>query len=131
MRRTGRIIAIVSLAAAAAGCSSTTAPGIHPEINSVTDNFQFQTTAVTNYSGTLTYSWTNTGTAATVNQATVIAGGTMTLVLQDASGQQVYSRSLSDNGTFLSTAGTAGTWTVKVTFSGASGTVNFRAQKKT
>ena len=55
----------------------------------------------------------------------------MTLVITDANGTQVYSRSLSDNGTFVTADGVAGTWTVRVTYNGASGTVNFRVQKKT
>jgi hypothetical protein len=41
----------------------------------------------------------------------------------------VYSRSLSDNGTFTSAAGTTGTWTIRVVFSGTSGTINFRSDK--
>ena len=55
----------------------------------------------------------------------------MTLVITDAAGTQVYSRPLSDNGTFVTADGVAGTWTIRVTYSGAAGTVNFRAQKKT
>ena len=60
------------------------------------------------------YSWENTGTTATVDQSASIASGSATLVLRDANGVQVYSRSLADKGTFSSTAGTPGTWTVRV-----------------
>jgi len=42
---------------------------------------------------------------------------------------QVYSRSLADNGTFSSSAGAAGTWTIRVTYSSVDATVNFRADK--
>ncbi len=116
---------------ALAGCSSNTAPGIHPEINSAADNFQFQVTAVTNYSGTLSYSWVNNGTSANINQATTITAGDVTLQLLDAGGHQVYSQSLTANGTFVSSAGSAGPWTVRVVFTNASGTLNFRVQKRT
>jgi hypothetical protein len=55
----------------------------------------------------------------------------MVLTITDANGTQVYSRSLADNGTFVTADGVAGTWTVRVTYTLATGTVNFRAQKKT
>jgi hypothetical protein len=77
------------------------------------------------------YSWQNTGISANINQSTTVSAGNMTLVITDANGTQVYSRSLADNGTFVTADGVAGTWTIRVTYSSASGTVNFRAQKKT
>ena len=129
--RLSRIAGVLVLATAVAACGSNTTPGIHPEIRSLTDSFEFQVTAVTDYSGTLTYNWTNTGTTATVNQATTVSSGTVTLVLTDGAGHQVYSRALSDNGTFPSASGVSGTWTVRVVFANASGTLNFRAQKTT
>jgi hypothetical protein len=55
----------------------------------------------------------------------------MTLTISDASGAQVYSRSLADNGAFVTADGAAGTWTIRITYTAASGTANFRAQKKT
>ena len=116
--------------AAATGCgSSPTGPGIQPQVTNSPDNFQYQATSVTNYTGTLSYTWQNSGTLANVNQATTVTGGTATLVILDANGAQVYSRSLADNGTFPTTAGVAGAWTIRIVYSGASATVNFRAQK--
>jgi hypothetical protein len=53
----------------------------------------------------------------------------VSLVITDATGKQVYSRSLTENGTFTTSAGTAGNWTVRVSFSSVSGAVNFRIQK--
>ncbi len=123
------IAAMCGLAVAA--CSSPTTPGVQPQIHSLTDSFEFQVSSVSNYSGTLTYTFTNSGTQATVNQASSVTTGTATLVLLDAAGKQLYSHPLSDNGTFLTDVGTAGTWTIRVQMSGASGTFNFRAQKKT
>ena len=115
-----------------AACSSPTAPapGIQPQISSVADNFQYQVMSVQNYTGTASYSWQNSGAQATVNQATTLTAGTATVVLLDANGTQVYSSSLSNNGTFTSSVGTAGAWTVRVSYSAAtSPSVNFRAQK--
>ena len=108
---------------------STTAPGREPEIINTTDNFQYQITEIQDFSGTQVYSWENTGTTATVNQSAAVSAGSATLVLRDANGVEVYSRSLADDGTFSSDAGTAGTWSVRVTYSGAEATVNFRLDK--
>jgi hypothetical protein len=90
----------------------------------------FQVTDVQNYTHTYAYSWTNTGTVATVNQATALTGGTAILVIRDNGGVQVYSRSLAENGTFDTGAGAAGSWSIVLTTNRASGTLNFRAQKK-
>jgi hypothetical protein len=108
---------------------SATAPGRDPEIINTTDNFQYQISDIQDFSGTQVYSWQNTGTSATVNQSAAVAAGSVSLVLRDANGVQVYSRSLADNGTFSSSAGAAGTWTVRVIYSGADATVNFRLDK--
>jgi hypothetical protein len=106
-------------------------PGIQPQITNLTDDFSYQVSNVGNYSGSATYSWQNSGIAANINQATTVSSGSMVLTITDANGTQVYSRSLADNGTFVTADGVAGTWTVRVTYTLATGTVNFRAQKKT
>ena len=85
--------------------------------------------AIEDYSGTQTYTWQNTGTTATVNQSASVSAGSATLVLLDADGTQVYSRSLAEDGTFSSAAGTAGSWTVRVSYNAVDATVNFRADK--
>jgi hypothetical protein len=53
------------------------------------------------------------------------------LVLRDAAGTEVYSRSLAEDGTFSSSTGTPGQWTVRVIYGDADGTVNFRLDKTT
>ena len=129
-----RIVAAGILACIAlAGCGSDppTAPGIQPQIANLSDDFSYQVSSVSNFSGSAAYSWQNTGISANVNQSTTVSSGTMTLVITDANGTQVYSRSLSDNGTFVTADGVAGMWTIRVVYGEASGTVNFRSQKKT
>lgn len=121
---------LVLLAAGGCGKSDVTNPGTGLEVNNAADDFQYQVTGVRNYSHVHTYTWQNTGTAATVNQATTITGGAATLVLVDGAGTQVYSRTLADNGTYQSAAGAAGAWTIRLTYSDASAdAVNFRVQK--
>ena len=105
------------------------APQFQPQVANLTDNFQFQTTGVTNVTQTLQYTWQNTGTRATIDQATVFTSGTATITLRDAAGAQMYTASLAQNGSFQSTAGQSGAWTIIVTVNNFNGTMNFRVQK--
>jgi hypothetical protein len=124
-------VAVLIAAAALAACGNSTGPlaPFQPQISNVADNFQFQATAVTNVTWTFTYQWSNSGDSATVNQATTVTGGSAVLTIYDKNGAQLYSQSLSANGTFGMTKGVAGSWTIKVVFTNYSGTVNFRVQK--
>ena len=106
-------------------------PAFQPEVTNNIDNFQFQATGVTNVSQVLTYSWRNTGTQANVDQSCSITSGTAMLTMSDSTGTQVCSRNMADGGSVASTAGLPGTWTIRVTLNRVSGTLNFRAQKKT
>jgi hypothetical protein len=131
--RHGRInlVAILTLALGLQACDSANVigPANQLEVTNAVDNFQWQVTALENVTQTLTYSWQNTGTAADVNQSATLSSGTATLRVADSAGAEVYSRSLTDNGTFTSGAGSSGTWTITVTLTGAAGTLNFRVQK--
>jgi hypothetical protein len=114
------------------GCGSESVlnPAFQPQVANLTDNFQFQATGVTDVTQNLQYTWQNTGTAATVNQATTVTAGTATLTIRDSGGVQVYSRNLADNGTFDTNAGSTGSWTIQLVLNNMSGTINFRVQKK-
>ena len=124
-------IAMLAALALAAACSNSTGPlaPFQPQIGNAPDNFQFQATGVTNVTWTYSYSWSNSGDSATVNQATTLTAGSATLTISDNNGTQLYSQSLSANGTFGMSKGVHGSWTVKVVFTNYSGTVNFRVQK--
>jgi len=113
----------------ATGCSDKVSSGKDWQVANAADNFQFQVTALENYSKRLEYVWTNTGTAASVNQACSITGGTATLTINDGAGIRVYARSLKENGTFTTATGTSGSWLIRVDLSKTDGTLNFRAQK--
>jgi len=49
----------------------------------------------------------------------------------DADGMAVYTRDLSVDGSSATDVGLAGDWQVRVTLSGLTGTLNFRAEKRT
>ena len=121
----GAVIAVTT----ACGGNSALNPNFQPQISNQTDNFQFQTTGVTNVTQTLTYTWQDTGTGSSVNQACAITAGTAFVTLKDASGIAVYSGDLKANGTFTSIQGASGGWTIIVTLTKVSGTLNFRVQK--
>ena len=110
-------------------CSGTTLGPFQPEIDNAADNFQFQATNVTNVTTTVTYPWVNAGTRATINHATTRTAGSTLLVIKDAAGATVYSKALSPSLSEPTTAGQAGTWSVQLTLTSYSGTLNFRAQK--
>lgn len=107
----------------------TTAPSEDPTVKNVTDNFQFDVKNLENFTRNLEYEWSNTGTAAEVTVTTSITAGSARLVLLDADGTQVFSRSLTTGGTFTSEAGVAGTWEVRVIFGDADGAVSFEVSK--
>lgn len=135
MLKTKRIclgVAAIAVFVLAVACSNSTGPlaPYDPQIVNVTDNFSFQVTSVSNISWTYTYTWHNTGDSATVNQATNGTAGSATLTVLDKNGTQLYSQSLSGNGTFGMTKGVAGAWTVRVQFTNYSGTIDFNVQKQ-
>ncbi len=121
--------ALLLLLAGCGGGNSALNPQFQPQVANLQDNFQFQSTGVQNVTQTLTYTWQNSGTGASINQACTVAPGTAFIHLLDASGKAVYSADLAANGTFSSIAGTAGAWTIQVVLTNVNGTINFRVQK--
>jgi hypothetical protein len=130
----GVLVTVVALAAMLTACGSdnnttnSLAP-FSPEIVNNQDAFQFQVTDAENVTTTVSYTWQNTGTQATVNQSSTVTGGTVTVTLFDADSTQVYTSGLLASATEQSSVGTAGAWTVVVTLTNGSGTLNFRAEK--
>ena len=99
-----------------------------PEIINNIDAFEFQITDAENVNTTVEYSWENTAIAASVDQSCAITQGSAIITIFDADNTEVYTRDLSDGGSYPSQEGTAGTWTISVVFENVSGTVNFRAE---
>lgn len=129
-----RLVILAGFSAIAMGlaCGNSTGPlaPFQPQISNLTDNFQLQATGVTNATWTYNYRWQNTGDSATINQATTVSGGSAVVTIQDSTGKQLYSQSLTANGTFGMVKGIHGRWYVEVQFTNYSGTVNFRVQKQ-
>ena len=126
LRAVGLVVIVVGGLAA---CSDNSVSPIDAEVTNATDNFQFQATAVTGVTVTQSYSWSNTGTRATINHSTTTTAGSVQLTVRDAAGNVVYGKALVPSLNEPTAVGTAGTWTVVLTMTNYSGTVNFRVQK--
>lgn len=125
------ILSMAAIAVTACGGSSSPVllPQYQPQISNLTNSFSFQLTGVNDGTGTLSYTWQNTGTRASVDRSSSISGGVVTLTLRDAANTQVYQGPLNGmSGSVTTAAGVAGSWTIVVDFVGATGTINFRAQ---
>ncbi len=125
----GALLFALTLAACGNSNSNPIGPSNQPEIANATDNFQFQASSLSATTQTLTYTWTDTGPAATLNVSGQITSGGGTLTLRDAAGKQVFSGALTSTGTFASTSGTAGSWQIVVQLTNVTGSVNFRVQR--
>ncbi len=119
----------LALNVACGDSANTIGPGNQLQVTNAADDFQWQVSNLDGVDQTLRYTWSNTGDSASVNQATALTGGTATITIRDASGAQVYTRSLTDNGTYPTITGTTGAWQITVRLSNAKGTINFRVQK--
>ena len=124
-----RFLLVSFVAGVLVACSGDALGPFQPEIGNAADNFQLQATNVTNVTTTVTYPWANAGTRATINHATTTTAGSTLLVIKDATGATVYSKALSPSLSEPTTAGQAGTWSIQLTLTNYSGTLNFRVQK--
>ncbi|MBC7564125.1 MAG: hypothetical protein H7305_14555 [Gemmatimonadaceae bacterium] len=123
------LASVMAFAIAACGGSDPLAP-FQPEVSNVAENFALQATGVANVTTTKTYTWANSGTRASINHSTTTQSGSTLLVIKDAAGTTVYSKALSPSlNEVTSPAGVAGNWTVQVTLTNYTGTLNFRAQR--
>ncbi len=111
------------------GCSDDALGPFQPEIGNTQDSFQLQATNVSNVSTTLVYAWNNSGTRATINHSTTTTAGSTLLVIKDAVGTTVYSKALVASLNEPTSVGVAGSWSITLTLTNYSGTLNFRAQK--
>jgi hypothetical protein len=107
-----------------------TEPQYQMQVINLRNDFTFQVAGLEEYSSDVVYSWQSDGTAASVVQSPSVLTGTAILFISDGAGVQVYQRSLGENGTFATTTGVPGTWTVRLKFLEASGTASFRVTKQ-
>lgn len=125
-----RFLAPYLLAAVAllAACDTrvVTEPEFQPQVINLRNDFAFQVGGLAEFTDDVVYSWTSDGAAASVTQSPTVLTGGATLFILDGAGMQVYQRSLAENGSFTTTAGVPGNWTLRVRFQEASGSASFR-----
>jgi hypothetical protein len=128
-----RLVAPALLVALTGLATCTSANVIGPEnqlqVTNAQNDFQFQVSNLDNVTQTLTYSWSNTGDSANVNQASSLSGGSATLTIRGPTGTVLYQSSLQNNGTFHTLKDAPGAWQLRVAVSRADGTLNFRVQR--
>jgi hypothetical protein len=100
-------------------------PDNQPEFSNDTNLFRWQAVAMDNNTEILNYTWETTGAWAVIEQIPEFTSGTALLRIWDATGRPVYARDLDEFGTYTTNVGYAGSWTVEVRVSGASGAVRF------
>lgn len=123
-RKSALVAAILVIA-----CKDPVGPFI-PTVSNSPDNFSVQATDLKNVTTTQLFLWDNTGTAATVIQSSSLTRGSGTLTLLDAAGAEVYTKDLSTQGTFQTTNGLAGEWSIHLLLSGVHGTLDVRVQRQ-
>ena len=130
MKSSVLLVAVIVLLSACSSDSTEPLAPFEPQITNATDNFQLQASDVTDVGTVLQYTWENTGTQASVDHSTTTTAGSTMLSIRDASGATVYDQGLSPSLNEDTASGSAGNWTIVVTLSDYSGTLNFRVQKK-
>jgi hypothetical protein len=125
--RSGALSAVALLSSCHVGLFVNSA--FEPQVINQIDNFQLAAPGLKNLTRTVRFAWLNTGTRASVTQASLITSGSATLRVQDAPGAEVFSNDLSATGAFLTRTGVSGAWTIEIMLTNASGNVSFRVQK--
>ena len=95
------------------------------------DNFQFQVSDLSDVSQDLSYAWENTGTQATIDISQAITAGRAILTIRDADGTIVHEEDLRNDNDTDTAVGISGEWSIQLELIGATGTLNFRVQRKT
>jgi len=112
------------------GCGDNNPIGaFEPEIFNNADSFQFQITEASNVTTTLSYTWINDQSGASIDHSTARTAGVAAVSIFDADSIQVYSSDLLASGTEPASQGVPGNWTIVVSFVDFDGTVNFRVEK--
>lgn len=125
------IAAALFLVAGCDGGSTGIGPENQLEVTNVTDQFQFQLTALDKVTDTRAYDWENTGTQATIDVSQAITNGSAGLIIRDAEGTITYQTEIEGGMDGTTSPGVAGTWRIEVDLSRVTGTFNFRVQKTT
>ncbi len=99
------------------------------EVTNAVDLFTLVAPDVRGVTQDLMFSWTMTGTAARVTQASTITAGSGRLTIRDAAGALVFDRSLATGGAATTAAGTPGRWAVVLSIADYRGSIDLRIER--
>ena len=121
------------IAAVLIGCGDGSPLGPESRVNVTRspDNFLLQVFNMDAGTETLTYTWENTGTQATIDVNNGISSGSAIMTIQDAAGTVVHQEDIANDNDTETSVGVAGSWTIEVRIQNASGTFNLIIMKKT
>jgi hypothetical protein len=124
-------VAALAVLVLASACDQrvTTPPLFEPQVIILPNEFSLQASSLDKVTDERVYTWQSDGTAATVNQVPSGLTGTVSLFVLDGAGNQVYQHALTDTGTFTTSTGTAGSWSVRVHLEDATGGFAFQLKK--
>lgn len=123
------ISATLCLGAAVAACGTDPLGLYQREVTNTQDFFKYENPiALAGITRTETFDWPNSGTAADITGVSGPQEGQARLVILDADGSEVYGGALSSGLDATTAAGTAGSWTIELTLTGVSGTLEFTVE---
>lgn len=124
------VLATLSLVLLTAGCGdSVLDPKFHPEIaNTANVAFSFQATGLASVTDDLSYTWNVSSGRVILHPSTATSSGSFVLTIKDAGGATIYSGPVPPSGDITPAAGAGGAWTIRLTLSKFTGTINFAVQ---
>jgi len=123
-----RILAILALALVLSGCASTRKVSRELTVMNEPGIFSLRIGSLEDISNRRRYEWINAMGKATVRQASTIKSGIARIEVRDADGIIVHSKSLSQRGSFVTSAGRPGLWKILLVLDHANGSVMFEVK---
>ncbi len=132
---TKSVFMLFALAIFATGCggkssaSNVLAPQFQPQVvNTPNVAFSLQATGLQGVSDALAYNWSASSGSIVIHPATTTDSGTITLNIRDAAGTVIYNGTVPPSGDITPPNGTPGVWSIRLTLSQYTGTINFAVQ---
>lgn len=115
----------LALALLSAGCTNLPKgtgeePTYSKSVGNAKDSFGFTYSAV-NHTGSEDFLWENSKTKATVGLSQAQQGGTLIVVIQDATGREVYRAEPKPTRSVVTPTGIPGSWRIMIEFKGLTG----------
>jgi hypothetical protein len=121
--------ALALLTAACGSSSNVLAPQYQPQVvNTPNVAFSFQATGLQAVSDVVSYTWKASSGSVIIHPATSTSSGAITLNIKDAVGAVIYNGTVPATGDITPPTGSGGDWTIRVSLTSYTGTINFAVQ---